>query len=200
MLNEKKRKSPSKREKGGVDEFGLNIKQRAFADYYLIDQNASAAYVKAGYTAKNENVAAANASALIRTHKVAAYIEQRRKKVLDKLEISQERVLAEVARLAYFDLSKCYGPDGKILPLAEMDEDTRRAIASIELDAGVVTKLRGHDKHSALDKLMRFLQLYKEVQVPPGGMNIGPPPPGSKMEVTVKVSPDEAYRRMLTPS
>ena len=79
-----------------VDEFGLNIRQRAFAEQYLLDLNATAAYLRAGYVAKNNNVAAASSSALLRIPKVAAYIGAKIKKVQGKLGISLERTLMEI--------------------------------------------------------------------------------------------------------
>lgn len=205
MLNAKKRKKPStprtKAAREVAGEFGLTPRQRAFADHYLVDNNASAAYLKAGYVAKNDNVAWASSSALLRSPKVATYIESRLKKLHDRLEITQERVLAEVARLAYFDIGKCYGADGKLLALKDMDEDTRRALSQVEIemvgDTVSVKKVRGHDKHSALEKLMRYLQLFKDVQVPQGGLTLPLPPPGQKLDISVKLSPEESYRRML---
>lgn len=199
MLNETKRKKPPEApaKKGGVDEFGLLIRERLFADYYLVDQNASSAYRLAGYTAKNDNVAAASASRMLGRAKVAAYIEMRAKVVRDALQITQERVLEEVARMAYFDPGKCFNSDGTLKALKDLDEDTRRAISGfdvVELGGGKkgfgVMKVRV-EKSVALDKLMRYLRLFKEVEIPVGGTIV------HKHEGTVKMAPDDAYRRML---
>lgn len=198
------------------DEFGLTLQQRAFADHYLIEQNATRSYIAAGYTAKNDAVAASSASNLLRTQKVGAYIDSRLRAIRAKFQINQERVLQEVARIAYLDIGKLCDEHGKVKALNLMDEDTRRALASIEVEeletrgkpgpAGkpgakevrtLTRRVKAHDKVAALEKLMRYLQLYREA--PLGGLFIQPPEGGGTAEVNVKVkyTAAESYRRML---
>src|SRR5947209_7110861 len=79
----------------------LTPRQERFVHEYLIDFNGAGAYRRAGYKARNDNVAAANASLLIRSHKVKFAIQtamqahsQRAKLtaewVLEKLQIEAE--------------------------------------------------------------------------------------------------------------
>lgn len=63
-----------------------------FIDEYLIDMNASAAYKRAGYTAKG-NSAEVNASRLLRKAQVAQEIATRRDKTAEKLQITREDAL-----------------------------------------------------------------------------------------------------------
>lgn len=180
MLNPAKRKRPPAVKKGKaravetIDEFGLTPRQRRFADQYLIDENASAAYIKAGYTAKNENVAAANASRMIRLDKVAAYIAARVKSVSDRCGITLERTLRHVANMGYVDPRKFLNDDGSLVPLKELDDESAGALAGFEvvveahqkgappeLQPAVTTKIK-LDKLGALDKLMRFHGAYKD--------------------------------------
>src|SRR5262245_57852848 len=72
---------------------GLTLKQQAFVNEYLIDGNATAAYRRAGYKAANDNVAAANAHALLKNHKVAAAIAERRKAIQANADLTVERVV-----------------------------------------------------------------------------------------------------------
>jgi phage terminase small subunit len=192
MLNPKKRKRPPPtqqarptkkppREKGGVDEFGLTIRERAFADLYLIDQNGSAAYVRAGYTARNENVAAACASRLLTRAKVKKYIELRMKALHDKFAITQERVLGELARMAYVNVQDLFDESGNLLPIKQLPEDVARAILSVEVteaaggDKTIVlnTKKVKTDKTAALRLLGQHLKLFTE-KVEHGGTGGGP--------------------------
>lgn len=55
----------------------MTEKQKIFADEYLIDLNATRAYKVAYPRVKNDDIAAANASRLLRNAKVAAYISER---------------------------------------------------------------------------------------------------------------------------
>lgn len=55
----------------------LTEKQKRFADEYLIDLNATRAYMAAYPSCKSEKTAAVCASKLIRNAKAAAYIAER---------------------------------------------------------------------------------------------------------------------------
>ena len=54
----------------------LTSKQAAFVDEYLIDLNATQAYYRAGYRAKNDEIAASNAVRLKGNEKVSRAIEK----------------------------------------------------------------------------------------------------------------------------
>ncbi len=71
----------------------LTIKQKKFADEYIISGNATESYKRAGYAWKTEGGANSNASALLRNHKVAEYIQTRMKELEDKAIARQEEVL-----------------------------------------------------------------------------------------------------------
>jgi hypothetical protein len=63
--------------KGGEAVAKLTEKQKRFADEYLIDLNATRAYMAAYPSCKSEKTAAVCASKLIRNAKAAAYIADR---------------------------------------------------------------------------------------------------------------------------
>ena len=71
----------------------LTEKQKRFVDEYLIDLNATRAYKESYPSCKNEDVAAVNASRLLRNAKVEEYIEQRMKDREKRTEITQDMVL-----------------------------------------------------------------------------------------------------------
>lgn len=79
----------------------LTGKQRLFVDEYLIDFNATRAYKAAGYNVKSDNVAAANAVRLLRSANIQAYLAERRKNLQERTEISQDKVLLELAKIAF---------------------------------------------------------------------------------------------------
>lgn len=70
----------------------LTAKQKRFADEYLIDLNATAAYHRSGYKAKG-NAAEVNASRLLSNAKVQVYIQDRMAAREQRTEITQDMVL-----------------------------------------------------------------------------------------------------------
>ena len=50
-----------------------------------------------------------------------------------KLDISVERVIRELARVAFFDPLEFWNEDGTVKPLHEMSEDARRAIVGLDV-------------------------------------------------------------------
>ena len=85
-------------------------------------------------------------------------------------EVTVERVIREIARLAFFDIRKLVDVDGRPKPLQELDDDTAAAIAGLdvarvgnaEFGVGEVLKFKIADKNSALDKLAKHLQMFTE--------------------------------------
>ena len=83
---------------GVVSVAKLTDKQKRFVDEYLVDLNATAAAKRAGYSEKSASRIAIEL--LNKTH-VSAEIQKRQAKLRGKLEITQERVLEELAAIAF---------------------------------------------------------------------------------------------------
>ena len=81
-------------------------KQKVFADEYLIDLNATRAYKVAYPTVKNDDTAAAAATRMLRNVKVAEYIQERMQERQKRTEITQDRVLNELAAMAFADVAE----------------------------------------------------------------------------------------------
>lgn len=83
-------------------------------------------------------------------------------------EVTVERVLKELARLAFFDVAKLVGEDGRPLPISQIDEDTRRAVVGLDVATvgnaqqgmGEVLKLKMADKGANLERLGRHLKMF----------------------------------------
>lgn len=76
----------------------LTNKQQRFVDEYLLDLNAAAAAVRAGYGAKNADVVG---SQNLAKPNVAAAIRERMADRRQRTEITQDRVLEELAHIAF---------------------------------------------------------------------------------------------------
>jgi phage terminase small subunit len=160
----------------------LTAKQRRFVEEYLVDLNASAAARRAGYSARRADQQGLEN---LRKPEIAAAIQAAMEERGRRTEITADRVLLELARIAFFDPRKLFNPDGSPKALHELDDDTAAAIAGLEvleefdghgedrIQIGVVKKYKVADKNTALTNAMRHLGLYKD-KVELTGKNGGP--------------------------
>ena len=89
-----------------------------------------------------------------------------------RTEITQDRVLKEYARIAFFDPRKLFRADGSPKPIEELDADTAAALAALEVREefagtgqdrvfiGYIKKYKLANKLGALDSLARHLGLF----------------------------------------
>jgi phage terminase small subunit len=131
------------------DGAGLNAKQRRFCLEYLVDMNGTQAAIRAGYAARSAH---SQASDLLTLPKVQAFLQPRLKRAEEKLELTAERLEAELARLAFVDPRKAYDANGKLLPVHEMPEDVARAIAGFEEEALFDTIVVGEGPRGGVKK------------------------------------------------
>ncbi len=159
-----KKKGPNPRK---VDENGLNPQQALFVREYLIDLNATQAATRAGYSARTANEQGARLLAHV---SVRSAIDAALAKRADKLEITADRVLKEIARLAFFDARNLFDEDGNPIKVPDLDEDSARAIVGMDVvmignaDMGVgqVQKIKLADKKGSLELLGRHIGLFKD--------------------------------------
>lgn len=141
----------------------LAPKEARFVEEYLVDLNAGAAAVRAGYSAKHKY---ATGWDLLRKPEIQAAIQSAQKERSHRTGITQDRVLREIALLGFADLSEfaSWGPNGLELKDSEtLDPERRRAIVSVsQTQHGLTIKLA--DKLVALEKLCRHLGLYEGPQ------------------------------------
>lgn len=77
----------------------MTDKQIIFANEYLIDLNGTRAYKEAYPHVKNNNTAAAAATRLMNNPEVKDYIDKRIKDRLERIEVTQDDVIQELAQL-----------------------------------------------------------------------------------------------------
>ena len=142
----------------------MTEKQKIFADEYLIDLNATRAYKVAYPKVKKDKTAAQAGSRMLRNVKVERYIQERMQARQERTEITQDRVLEELAAIA-FARTTDYAEvkDGRVLlkNTENLNEQQIRAIAGIkEGKYGIEIKL--NDKEKALELLGRHLGMFKD--------------------------------------
>jgi len=152
----------------------LNEKQKRFAAEYLIDLNASAAARRAGYSKKT---AGAQAHKLLKNAEIQGEIQRNMQKRAARTEVTQERVVNELARIGFSDLREVADWDESGQQWKSSDELTDDAAASIK-DIKFTTERRRdrngdtidtvnahmamHDKRGALELLGRHLGIFKD--------------------------------------
>lgn len=153
----------------------LTPKQEKFCIEYLKSGNASAAY-RLSYNAKkmSEQVINNEAKKLIDNHKIAVRLDELRKPVVEKAQLSLERVIIENMNVAFFDIRTILDDDGAVKPVNEWPAAAGAAIASMEVleqyegsgkdrvFVGYLKKIKLVDKGGALDRLMKHLGGYEQ--------------------------------------
>jgi phage terminase small subunit len=149
----------------------LSEKQKEFCHQYLIDLNASAAYKRAGYKAVG-NAAETNAARMLRNAQVQAYIQHLMSQRSLRTQITADRVLEEVARIAFACITDVtsFGREGVTLrESSELSKDVVAAIAEVaEINlgkGGTKLQVKMHDKRGALHDLMRHLGLGSDFNI-----------------------------------
>ena len=142
----------------------MTKKQKIFADEYLIDLNATRAYKVAYPSVKKDETAAAAAARMLRNVKVADYIQKRMQDRQKRTEITQDRVLEELAAIAFAratDFAEIKDDRVIIKDTDGLTEQQIKAIAGIkEGKFGIELKL--NDKEKALELLGRHLGMFRD--------------------------------------
>lgn len=149
----------------------MTQKQAMFCCEYIVDLNGTQAAIRAGYSAKTANrIATENLSKPV----IKAEIERLMSERKDRVEITADRVLAELAKIGFADMrdvaswgETVVDEDGKPIhgvKLVSSDKLTDSAAAAIseiaETPAGLRIKL--HDKRAALVDIGKHLGMFTE--------------------------------------
>jgi phage terminase small subunit len=109
----------------------LTEKQAAFVDEYLVDLNASAAAVRAGFSVKSADKIS---SELMGKTRVAAAIRKSLDKRSARVEVTQDQVIRELAILAFSSIEN-YELRDELLRLVDGAPSTAmRAISSVTVE------------------------------------------------------------------
>lgn len=164
----------------------MTNKQKAFVDEYLIDLNATRAYKAVYKNVKSDDAARASSSKLLTNANIKVYVEKRMKDREKRTEITQDKVLNELAQIAFAngsDFAKVVEKpvlkeDGSVLldPITEepiyyktvemkltdeLPEEKRKAIAGIKMGKNGI-EVNTCDKVRALELLGRHLGMWND--------------------------------------
>ncbi|MFG1393293.1 terminase small subunit [Xanthobacter agilis] len=146
----------------------MTPKQELFVIEYMKDLNASAAAERAGYSAKT---AYAQGQRLLKNAEVSAKLCVAMEKRAQREEITADRVLREIAKVAFFDPREAFNGDGTLKPIHELSAAVASAIAGLDVtefhDAdgapvGRLKKVKLSDRVRALELLARHLGMLND--------------------------------------
>src|SRR3954454_17200496 len=146
----------------------LNDRQRRFVEQYLVDLNATQAAIRSGYSAATANQIGAR---LLANVKVAAAIAEAQAARSRRTEVTADRVVLELARVAFGDPRRVmsWGPGGvKLRPSAELADEEAAIVAEASqtvTEAGGTIRLKTVDKLGALRLLAQHLGMLGEGKV-----------------------------------
>ncbi len=147
-----------------LDDDGLTPKQALFVQEYLIDLNATQAAIRAGYS---ENSAKEIGCQNLIKLNIQEAITKAQLKRQERTEVTQDRVLKELALIAFIDIKDAYNENGELLPIHEMPEDVRRAIGGMDYttigdDIGKTSKVKLLDKKGSLELLGKHMAMFTD--------------------------------------
>ncbi|MHB9902062.1 terminase small subunit [Clostridium botulinum] len=174
----------------------LTHKQKKFCDEYLIDLNVTQAAIRSGYSKK---YAMAHAYELLDKSKIKEYIDKKMKDREKRTEITQDKVLQELAKIAFvngadfakvveksymkpiydkegnkIDEEEVFYKDVELTLTDDLPEDKKKAIAAIKQTKFGI-EVASCDKVKALELLGRHLGMFKDKVEVNGNMKVNNP-------------------------
>ena len=150
-------------------------RREIFIREYLIDRNGTRAAIAAGYSPKT---AGQKAYMLLQEPDVRERVNEATKRLLRNADITAERVLMELARIAFSDVRALYDEQGRLKPIHELNDDQAAAITAVDVEEQYaipklgesqadadrriearVLKIRRADKVQTLGLLARFFKM-----------------------------------------
>lgn len=148
----------------------MTQKQTRFVAEYLANgMNATKAAISAGYS---EKTAASIGEENLRKPEISAAIKARTGRIMERLEVTADMVVQEIAKLAFFDPIHLLNADGSVKQIHEIDARHRVSIAGFEVCElfegsgdqkhayGLLKKVKLADKSRNLEMLGRYFKLF----------------------------------------
>lgn len=149
----------------------LPPRQARFAAEYVVDLNATAAAIRAGYSAKT---AQQQGSRLLSNVMVAAAVRVAKAERAHRTEVTADHVVRELACIGFGDIRRLFDETGRLRAVSDLPDDVAAFLASVEVlrerttIAGEATteestvKVKAWDKLRALELLGKHLGIFKD--------------------------------------
>ena len=146
----------------------MTKKQKRFVEEYLVDLNATQAAIRAGYKAGSAQRASEIGSELLQKTPVSDAIAKAMAERSKRTGISQDRVIQELARIAFVNPQNVINPKDASVK-ADATEDDLACIQSVKVKTtngskgkSIEREVRLNDKMKALELLGKHLGMFKD--------------------------------------
>lgn len=142
----------------------LTEKQQRFVDEYLIDLNATQAAIRAGYSPKTaQEQGSQNLSKLMVQQAIAEQMADRSRRT----GVNQDRIVLELARIAFAKITDIVDSEGKIKSTATDDdlaciESVKYKGSESETSSSVEREVKLSSKLKALELLGKHLGMWND--------------------------------------
>lgn len=151
-----RRNLPTAQPRRGNSVAAKNARWATFAAAYIINgRNGTQAALTAGVPGPGASVWAKRA---MKEPAVQAMIDELLATAAPASGLTVEAVLTETARIALNDSRRFFSANGKMIPPVEWTDDMQAAVASVDMEAGVI---KFWNKNDALEKAFKHLGLYE---------------------------------------
>lgn len=154
----------------------LNPQQRRFVEEYIKDPSARRAALKAGYSINSADSIGCH---LLKRPAIKQLIEDAEDEAAKEMGVNTLRVLQELSRVAFANVKDILKQDEKgnlYVDMKDIDHGTAAGISEISITTapnGIqTTKVKLIDKNVALEKLGKFLHLFKDQLEITGDVNL----------------------------
>ena len=147
---------------------GITANEKDFAEKYVIYYNAAQAMRESTYQWAEHNTD--QASRILNRPRVRAYLDFLEKAKMERLRLSQDRVLLEASHMAFANAQDFYDEDGNLIPphklrrdlAASITEVTTKVIESEGDNQVLEVKYKIHDKKGALELIGKNMKMWTD--------------------------------------
>lgn len=143
----------------------MTHQQEIFCLEYIKSRNATQAAIKAGYSERSARVTGAR---LLTYADISKYINKKLDETKKKLQLTEEKVLDEIRKLAFSDLKDYVNGGNNILEIKGLSNEKTAAIQGIKIEERTIKgqtivnqEIKLYNKLDALEKLAKHLGLYE---------------------------------------
>jgi phage terminase small subunit len=145
----------------------MTPKQARWYGEFIKDGNATRASRACGSSASS---AAVDGARMLKNATVAAAIEAWRERQKSRMEITAERVLDELMKLATYDPGNLYDANGNRIPVHLLDDVTRAAVCDVEDETTEATKLEA--KTGVDPETLKTVKRRQRIKMAEKGQNL----------------------------
>ena len=147
-----------------ANEKRLTEKQKRFCEEYLVDLNATQAAIRAGYA---QRTAYSQGQRLLKNVEIQSRISELRERQSKRTEITADRVIEELAAIAFTDRSELASINDKgyvaVNPTNKWSKEAKKAVSSIKESQNGI-EVKSYDKLRALELLGKHFGIFESKQ------------------------------------